>query len=499
MSEYRAVMERDLHRIGRAGFSFDDLDRRRQRKRRNQRIQSAVVGLLVAILALGSLLYAFQERSAPVPAAPSITPGNVADLRLLDTVNIGRSTDGLNAADGLVYVRPRGGDHDLLAFPASCGSQGQACTPTWTADVPGELSPASSAGNGVEILLGDQLRAYSATCAEGGAACAPISTEKPAGTGSKGGVIVAGDTVIVSNFDAVSAFSTACVSHGGHCPPLWESPPVQQHFGGSIAVARGAVFVASISPTHNGPGPIYSFPLHCRRDGGECAPTNSWSVPEPSGAAFTATGGSVFLGTAIDALHGMIRAYPASCFGHPNCAPTWRDSAPGALNAAPVVAGGRVIVFSRFGANFVSAYPKDCADPCVPLWTAEGVPDISWARPAVSNSVLYVASQSQGIRAYPIDCGTSNARCSPAWAWGYAHDGSAPVGIRFVVATSDRVFAGSTGGKLYAFGVGARLPEPATGSDGATLAIYAALALIGLIAVLVQRNRRRGGRDRTSS
>ncbi len=489
MSEYRTVMERDLKRVGRAGFSFEDLDRRRQRKRRNQRIQSAVIGLLVAVLAFGTLLYAFREQ-ASVPASTAIGPGNVAGLRLLETVDVGRSTGGLDAADGLVYVRPRGGDHDLLAFPATCGSKSQGCMPTWTADVHGELSPASWAGSGVEVLVGNDLRAYGADCATGGAPCDPLSIERPAGTGSKGGLIVAGDTVIVSNFDALSAFPATCVINGGRCPRLWVSAPTHGHFGGSLAVASGTVFVGSISPTRNGPGPVYAFPLHCRRDGGKCAPTSSWSAPEPSGGAFSAANGSVFLGTAIDGFHGVIREYPASCFTQKDCAPTWSASAPGALNATPVVADGRVIVFSRFGANFVRAYPQDCADPCGPLWTAHGVPDMSWARPAVGNGLVYVASQSQGIRAYPTDCGSANATCTPSWAWGYAHDGVAPVGIRFVVATSDRVFAGSTDGMLYVFGFGALQTSPSRGSDRSTAIAYGALVVILLGAVVVRRRRR---------
>jgi hypothetical protein len=38
MNEYRNVLERDLARVGPAPFDFDDVERRRDRKRRNQRI-----------------------------------------------------------------------------------------------------------------------------------------------------------------------------------------------------------------------------------------------------------------------------------------------------------------------------------------------------------------------------------------------------------------------------------------------------------------------------
>jgi hypothetical protein len=52
MTDYRNVLERDLARVGPAPFGFDDVARRRDRKRRNQRIAAGVVGIVVFVVAV---------------------------------------------------------------------------------------------------------------------------------------------------------------------------------------------------------------------------------------------------------------------------------------------------------------------------------------------------------------------------------------------------------------------------------------------------------------
>ena len=52
MNDYRNVLERDLARVGPAPFDFDDVARRRDRKRRNQRITAGVVGIAVFVAAV---------------------------------------------------------------------------------------------------------------------------------------------------------------------------------------------------------------------------------------------------------------------------------------------------------------------------------------------------------------------------------------------------------------------------------------------------------------
>ena len=52
MTDYRNVLERDLARVGPAPFGFDDVARRRDRRRRNQRMTAGVVGIAVFVAAV---------------------------------------------------------------------------------------------------------------------------------------------------------------------------------------------------------------------------------------------------------------------------------------------------------------------------------------------------------------------------------------------------------------------------------------------------------------
>lgn len=74
MTDYRSVLEHDLRLAGPAGFSLDDLARRRNRKRRNQRLGTAALALILAAAATGILVRAFRVDPAPHPAGLPTTP-----------------------------------------------------------------------------------------------------------------------------------------------------------------------------------------------------------------------------------------------------------------------------------------------------------------------------------------------------------------------------------------------------------------------------------------
>jgi hypothetical protein len=66
MSEHRSTLERELDRLSPPRILFDQLARRRDRKRRNERIRAGVLGLAVAI-AVGWLGVSVIRSSPPVP------------------------------------------------------------------------------------------------------------------------------------------------------------------------------------------------------------------------------------------------------------------------------------------------------------------------------------------------------------------------------------------------------------------------------------------------
>jgi photosystem II stability/assembly factor-like uncharacterized protein len=77
MSDFRNRLEQERRRFAMRGDSFQDLEKRRQRKHRNRRLASGLVALLIAGAGVGGGLYAFrptsQEKLGHSPT-PSVGP-----------------------------------------------------------------------------------------------------------------------------------------------------------------------------------------------------------------------------------------------------------------------------------------------------------------------------------------------------------------------------------------------------------------------------------------
>jgi Tol biopolymer transport system component len=72
MADLQTLVRNEMDRAGSPSYSLDDLGRRRDRKRRNQRITAGVVGIVIALLSLATLARAFlgAERPAIEPTPP---------------------------------------------------------------------------------------------------------------------------------------------------------------------------------------------------------------------------------------------------------------------------------------------------------------------------------------------------------------------------------------------------------------------------------------------
>jgi len=74
MTSDRSVLEHQIDRVELRPFTLDGFHRRRHRKDRNRRVGSAIVALLVAVVAIGGLLRTISSRPAPAndPRSPLV-------------------------------------------------------------------------------------------------------------------------------------------------------------------------------------------------------------------------------------------------------------------------------------------------------------------------------------------------------------------------------------------------------------------------------------------
>jgi Tol biopolymer transport system component len=87
MTESRDLLERELERLSPPRIPIDRLSRRRERRQRNRRLGSAVVGIVVALLAIGSLLRFVSQGDTtgnPSPSPSVERTAEPADLSFLD-------------------------------------------------------------------------------------------------------------------------------------------------------------------------------------------------------------------------------------------------------------------------------------------------------------------------------------------------------------------------------------------------------------------------------
>src|SRR5437762_3296648 len=118
MPELGPVLQREMQEIPPAQYSIADVARRRERRRRNQRVRTAVVALGIAAVAIGGLLQTFGHIRSDLPAEP----GPARDGRI---VFVSPGDGGQD--DRLYTVEPGGGDLRQLADV-------RAEYPTWSPD-----------------------------------------------------------------------------------------------------------------------------------------------------------------------------------------------------------------------------------------------------------------------------------------------------------------------------------------------------------------------------
>jgi hypothetical protein len=195
--------------------------------------------------------------------------------------------------------------------------------------------------------------------------------------------------------------------------------------------------------------------------------TPSWSADVPTGVglfAVVADTERVYVPTTS----GVV-AYAKAC-DHP-CAPLWTldmgDVAPGQLDHVQVAVGDGVVAVVRGGVLAVA--PADCAAVCHPLWTASSQGG-GYAGPLISSGVVKVSSgEGEGNKqhvtaaAFPVNCRSDGAACSPAWT------GDMGFGSAYVPGdVIDGVFYQRAGDTMWGFAAGCRSDGGACRPDFST-------------------------------
>jgi outer membrane protein assembly factor BamB len=471
----------DRERFERASLRFDPsqgglerLLRRRDRRRRNRRIGSAVMALIIAVAATGTLIATFKSGRT-VPATPTLTPTTVSDLKPVWTARLDGQAPGQFLSygggvdwrrplppvvvGGVVYVGTRAGT--VYAFLERCASD---CGPLWTGAVGSPITFDPTVADGMVFAGTDDggLFAFRTDCGSDGETCKPEWSAHLGGSLMSSPVLANGVVYGVDVDGQVVAFRVDCGTGGATCDPLWTTPLTSNPLGSaSLAdtedrptVVGGAVYVVdpsttrltaldagtgnrlwygrvrgtegavhALAPTVDGgmvfesfDSGLYAFSVHCRTDGRSCP-------PEWIGAELPV--GLVGLGT-----------------GH------------------QVVAGGRVFVVRQGGltrcchTGVLLAWDERCGSggaTCRPVWVsandhASGMPLV------VADGAVYSAATRGGqIRAYPTSCEGIGTSCGPIWrALLGGMDLYAPT------VEGDVIFAGSKQGTVYAFSAGCK-------------------------------------------
>jgi len=353
--------------------SFDHLMRRRDRKRRNQRIGAGVLALAIAVVAIGGILFTVRSSGGVRPAkrSPVIDPSNAFGLHVVWMAETGNTPEGTGYgvafAGGLAVVHADG----LYAFPVDCVTDGVTCVPSWIGHLGSGEASRPMVADGVVYAGGTDGRiyAFSADCGEGGSACQPLWV---------------GDT--------------------GFGPTRVE------------AVSDGVVYATSGNA-------ITGFPVTCDAD---CHATWKTTIRGADAISITGAPGVLYVGALVSGhgwdSHGSISAYAASCHALATCRPLWSDEV-GGYPTSLVYANG-VIYALASGPHYPFSEAAFSAGSGDLLWSAcssSKTFDISCGlhgpspTPAVAADGLIWIVHARGTTAYPLSCGSGGAPCDPAW------------------------------------------------------------------------------------
>ena len=567
MIDDRDTLNRLAHLFPLPDGGFEDVRRRRDRKRRRARLASATLALVLTMALIGGFLVLLRAEREAVPT--TITPETVSELDVAWSGDLrGNAGSTLRHGSTQRITRPAvsgdtvfGLSHgaNVSGFSSVCGSGGATCERLWSAYPVGgspyllHHPPVAAEGHlfvGTGLELGGSLTAFPEHCTVGDEACESDWYATLPGWPTSSPVVSDGLVVVqvhwVDGPGYVLAFDADCGSGGERCAPRWmvllddthdvdrKAWQVLQETTFAPTVADGVVYAVDLrddlyaidarngfilwkGPATGGDlragldvepavadgkvlvsvgSPLHAYPVACGTDGDLCE--EAWvAEPDVVGrdvrmSAPVVADGVAYITTDPDpnssTSEGILSAYPMDCAE--GCVPRWTASV-GSRSGRPIVADGNVYVTSFLeGATVptVAAFAAACATSvCEPRWLGElATPDIAgepqWQDPVTSGGLVFVATLDR-LLAFDAGCVPGvDARCDPLWSWTEPNGAS----LSAPVIDGDRLFVLATSGALYAFTPEDRSTartEPEVPTSGGRGGLYAAIAIIGAIGV----------------
>jgi hypothetical protein len=373
----------------------------------------------------------------------SISRATVKSLQLKWVGNNGFNSSPA-VVDGVVYISNGG----LHAYPANCRDDGGVCPPLWHANSSYADWSSPAVARGIVYIQGvGGLFAYKVGCRHDGGLCSPIWSDLSSDAAYTSPTVGGGKLFVVTSSGFLKAYDTnACEEGGGTCSPVWKAP-----LGGeahsSPAVADGIVYL--VGADHM----LRAFKVNCGTGSATCSPIWTADVHAFTFASPAISGGALYIGTSA----GRLFVFPTSCrYGDGTCQPLWRARMPVEIHSSAAVTDTTVFVGSG---RRLFAFSVGCATDgrmCDPLWrsTRTGPGGGFASSPAVANGLVFVGSQEEyqsngKLLAYRANCATGGALCQPIW--------ESPMLGGMVNASpavsNGMVFVASNGGQTFAFGL----------------------------------------------
>jgi hypothetical protein len=497
VSEFTSLFERSSETFPDPSLSLDDVLLRRDQRRRHQRVQAAIVAILVILAAIVGPIWYLSRLDRSVPA-DRINKDNVGSLEIAwkapeEPGNPTPTASGFvisarqspMSPDGVVYVYtlpcapvddvcepsrtiPRGLNNNfddpllvtdsgwyggtqggIQAFSPTC--EAEPCNIAWTGRTAGyvDMNKHPESTNLTERLVPVQafdglvfaiaqrsgrLFAFSEACPH------PFCDAVWSASGFGTPVQIGTTQVALTTGDGVAVYEAACFrTRGPRCSPNWTGtvPSV-----GNVATLSPPL-IAGRSVVVSGRNELAAFASTCS---GRCSPI--WSAKVEGGFTFDPIldGNQV---VTVENKGTRISAYDIACTPQRGaCSPAWSASDPEGVGFPPTASDGWVYVTRSFGQSLYAFGPA-CQGECAPAWTAALDGDVV-AQPTVADGVVYVGG-TESVRAFATDCVPSGGICAPAFTWSPPYGGThGPVtvtqGTLLVVGDHD-LYALAPGGR----------------------------------------------------